>query len=221
MKQQKLYADTSIFLLRESIHTEGLSHQILSEITGEKYQPVLSPIVQVEAAACGEQAVQAMETALLNAALAPVAEPALRLREAYLQAGILEPEKSSAALHLATAVAAGCKLLVTWDFEDLLNVEHLHRFLSVNEAWGYPPIGMHCPLAFAQTAYTGAPTSFRAANSQAVREVTVALTLNEEAEYWKKQYEEMLELQKNLKKAAKDAEKAAAKAEKRKSSKGS
>jgi predicted nucleic acid-binding protein len=75
--------------------------------------------------------------------LSPEAE---RLRDAYLEAGILGPTSAEDAHHVALATVAKADLIVSWNFKHIVHVDRIRLFGAVNLAHGYEVIDIRSPL---------------------------------------------------------------------------
>jgi predicted nucleic acid-binding protein len=72
----------------------------------------------------------------------------VRLRDAYLAAGVVGPASVDDAHHVAIATVHNADMIASWNFKHLVNVTRMQRFNEVNEAEGYPAIAIHSPLEF-------------------------------------------------------------------------
>ena len=68
------------------------------------------------------------------------------LARAYIGAGILSRASESDALHVAAASVARADLILSWNFQHIVNYERIHKYSGINELNGYPPIEIHSPL---------------------------------------------------------------------------
>ena len=70
---------------------------------------------------------------------------AYTLREAYLEAGVLSPKWTADALHVAIATVGGCRAIVSWNFQHIVNFRRIPLYDGVNQMQGYGPIAIHSP----------------------------------------------------------------------------
>jgi len=75
----------------------------------------------------------------------PVDAAALSLRDAYLKAGIVTPQWSPDALHVALATVASCAMIVSWNFKHIVNFRRIPLYNAVNKANDYGEIGIFTP----------------------------------------------------------------------------
>jgi hypothetical protein len=85
---------------------------------------------------------------LINAEIADVTTDALQLRQAYIDAGILSPQWSDDALHVALATVTGCTMIVSWNFKHIVHYQKIPLYNTVNVSQGYNAIFIYSPLEF-------------------------------------------------------------------------
>jgi hypothetical protein len=68
------------------------------------------------------------------------------LRQAYLGAHVVSPRWAAEALHVASATAAGCQVIVSWNFRHIVNYRRIPLYNAVNGIQGYSPIRIYTPL---------------------------------------------------------------------------
>ena len=72
-------------------------------------------------------------------------EAAFVLQRAYLTAGIISPKWEEDALHVAIATVTGCDLIVSWNFQHLVNFRRIKAYGRVNVEHGYRAIDIYTP----------------------------------------------------------------------------
>jgi len=72
-------------------------------------------------------------------------QEAADLAEAYLRRGVLGPGSRADAFHVALATAARVDVLVSWNFQHIVNLERIRLFNSVNIEWGYGTVEIRSP----------------------------------------------------------------------------
>ncbi|HZB96383.1 MAG TPA: hypothetical protein VE268_10495 [Herpetosiphonaceae bacterium] len=82
---------------------------------------------------------------LPRAEIIDLSEAVLRLRQAYLAAGIVGPASAADALHVALATVAGCRVIVSWNFRHIVHFQKIPLYNAVNMLHGYAPIAIHAP----------------------------------------------------------------------------
>ena len=80
------------------------------------------------------------------AEIAEVTAEALKLQEAYTDAGILSEKHSTDALHVALATVSRVSLIVSWNFKHIVNFQKIPMYNAVNTLHGYREIAIYSPL---------------------------------------------------------------------------
>ena len=70
----------------------------------------------------------------------------LDLRNAYLAAGIVTPQCTADALHVAVATVHSCRILLSWNCRHIVHFQKIPKFNALNKLLGYPEIAIHTPL---------------------------------------------------------------------------
>jgi len=100
-----------------------------------------------EEIAQGPQAVRDLfQEMVRDAAIAPVTADALRLREAYQEAGILAPQWKEDALHVALATIAHCDMILSWNFKHIVHYRKIPLYNAVNTLEGFGSLRIYSPL---------------------------------------------------------------------------
>ena len=75
-----------------------------------------------------------------------VPREAVELRSAYIAAGVVSQKCQTDALHVATATASGCAMIVSWNFRHIVSYRRIPLYNAVNALNGYGQIAIHSPL---------------------------------------------------------------------------
>ena len=70
---------------------------------------------------------------------------ARRLRDKFLEAGVVGSASKNDAHHVALATVARADLIVSWNFKHIVHVEKIRGFNAVNRQQGYPQIDIPSP----------------------------------------------------------------------------
>lgn len=71
--------------------------------------------------------------------------PAVRLRDGYLQAGVVTPKWATDALHVALASAGHCRCIVSWNFKHIVHFDKIPLYHGVNLINGFDSISLNTP----------------------------------------------------------------------------
>ncbi len=73
-------------------------------------------------------------------------EEAENLAKSYLESGVVSSKHLADAQHIAIASVERVDIVVSWNFKQIVNLEHIHAFNSVNLKEGYPMLEIRSPM---------------------------------------------------------------------------
>ena len=111
---------------------------------------VTSALVQEEIKPAPKYVQEFFDRTLPVVEVVEVSEETLRLRDAYLEAGIVSSQWSEDALHVALATVSGCSLIVSWNFKHIVHFEKIPLYNAVNVLKGHSNVGIFSPLEVIQ-----------------------------------------------------------------------
>ena len=76
----------------------------------------------------------------------PFDESVLKLRDAYLENGILGPKWAEDAGHVAAATVGGADLIVSWNFKQIVHFGKIRLCNAVNALHGFAALDIRSPL---------------------------------------------------------------------------
>jgi predicted nucleic acid-binding protein len=146
MRRLRVYVDTSVIggCFDEEFAEE--SRALLEAAREGRFVLLLSDLLAAELDA-GPPELQDVLEGLAAESFESVAisEESVRLRDAYLTAGVVGPPHDKDAHHIALATVARADLVVSWNFKHIVHWEKMRGFNAVNLREGYPPIEIHSP----------------------------------------------------------------------------
>ena len=142
----RIYADTSVFGGVFDVEFEEPSKAFFDAIRTAKFVLVSSELVRQEIQAGPQRVHELFRDILPVAEIAEVTAEALKLQEAYTDAGILSEKHSTDALHVALATASRASLIVSWNFKHIVNFQKIPMYNAVNTLHGYREISIYSPL---------------------------------------------------------------------------
>ena len=142
----RVYADTSVFGGVFDDEFEESSRKLFDQVRGHRFALVVSSLVEDEIADAPPQVEDFYLRILPLAETLYLTPEALRLRNAYLQAGIVAPKRATDALHVALATVGNCDLIVSWNFRHIVHHDKISRYNAVNTLEGYLAISIHAPI---------------------------------------------------------------------------
>jgi predicted nucleic acid-binding protein len=146
MKQFRVYADTSVFGGCFDDEFSDESRLFFADVKAGKFVLVISAtaIREIERAPDYVQKVLA-ELPPENVEIIEFRDEIARLRDAYLEAQILEPESKADAEHIASASVADVDFVVSWNFKHIVHYEKINGYQAVNLMNGYREIRIYSP----------------------------------------------------------------------------
>jgi predicted nucleic acid-binding protein len=146
MRRLRVYVDTSVIggCFDEEFAEE--SRALIEAAREGRFVLLLSDLLAVELGA-GPPELQDVLEGLAAESFESVAisEESVRLRDAYLTAGVVGLPHDKDAHHIALATVARADLVVSWNFKHIVHWEKMRGFNAVNLREGYPPIEIHSP----------------------------------------------------------------------------
>jgi len=142
----RIYADTSVFGGVFDTEFEGPSQAFFNAIRQARFVLVTSELVRQEIQAGPKHVQELFSDILPIAEIAEITAEALKLQQAYTDAGILSEQHSTDALHVALATVSQASLIVSWNFKHIVNFQKIPMYNAVNTLKGYREIAIYSPL---------------------------------------------------------------------------
>ncbi|MBI4678442.1 MAG: type II toxin-antitoxin system VapC family toxin [Elusimicrobia bacterium] len=105
----------------------------------------ISEMVVGEIARAPEPRRQALLEALRGFPVLDATAESIRLARDYTQAGIIPPRYEADAIHLAVAAAHGLDMVISWNFEHMVNTRTRRQVNAINDLKGFPRIEIVTP----------------------------------------------------------------------------
>ncbi len=141
----RVYADTCVFGGVLDLEFARPSKRFFDEVRTGKIRLVVSSVVRDELEEAPTEVRRFFRTVSSDCEYILVTAPALRLQRAYLDAGVVGRGSELDALHVALASAAGCAVIVSWNFRHIVNFRRIPMYNEVNRAQGFAAIAIHSP----------------------------------------------------------------------------
>jgi predicted nucleic acid-binding protein len=141
----QVYADTSVFGGAFDAAFAAASQEFFNQVRNGRFRLVTSIVVREEIAMAPQPVRNLFTEMLARAESIDLSEAALRLRQAYLAAGIVGPASATDALHVALASVTGCNLIVSWNFRHIVHFQKIPLYNAVNTLHGYGHLAIHSP----------------------------------------------------------------------------
>jgi hypothetical protein len=145
VKAIEVYADTSVY---GGVHDEeyGLaSSRFFDQVRTGRFLLVVSDVVRREIEQAPPIVRATFDDLIAFMKLVAVDEQVLRLRDAYLKAGIVSPKWADDAAHVAAATVSEADLIVSWNFKHIVQFERIRLYNAVNALNGFRSIEIRSP----------------------------------------------------------------------------
>jgi predicted nucleic acid-binding protein len=141
----RVYADTSVYGGCFDRQFDSASARFFEQARLGRFRPVISAIVQAEIAVAPITVRKLFDEILDIGEVIEVTDEAIRLRQAYLDAGIVTSKSANDALHVALATASRCSLIVSWNFRHIVHFQKIPLYNAINVVNGYWALAINSP----------------------------------------------------------------------------
>jgi predicted nucleic acid-binding protein len=150
MKRLKIYLDTSVISHLDAPDVpdkEADTKRLWESIKAGEYEVCISPVVMAEIDNCAEPKRSFMreQLRLVRYTLLPQTDEVTDLAERYIAADILRARNLNDCQHVAYACVNACDLVLSWNFNHLVNVKTMNGVKAVNALAGYKEMPIYSP----------------------------------------------------------------------------
>ncbi len=149
-RQPRVYADTSVFGGVFDAEFSAPSRRFFEEVDAGKFVLVISPVVEEEIRSAPDVVQKLFAAYDQTARVEQITIETLELQASYLELGVVSRNSLADALHVAIATVAGCDLIVSWNFRDIVHFDKIRKYNAVNILRGHGQIAIHSPLEVVQ-----------------------------------------------------------------------
>ena len=146
MKPLRVYADTSVFGGCFDSEFAAESQRFFGLVRAGSVKLLLGEVVVRELAGAPLR-VRQLLTSLPDGAVerVPLTPDVIELRNAYLAAGILDPQWADDATHVAAATVARADAIVSWNFKHIVRIDKMRAYNQVNLQSGFGLLSIVSP----------------------------------------------------------------------------
>ena len=146
MKRFRVYADTSVFGGCFDDEFADESKRFFADIKAGRFTLVISATTLRELDQAPNEVQKVLdELPPKNVEIIESSDEITYLRDAYLEAGILNQESLSDAEHIASASVAEVDFVISWNFKHIVHFEKIAGYQAVNLMNGYKEIRIYSP----------------------------------------------------------------------------
>ena len=147
MQSLRVYADTSVFggVFDEEFAEE--SCRFFDLVRARRIVVLVSQVIVDELAEAPPQVRETLESLPPDSiAVVDLVPEIIALREAYLDAGIVNRRFMDDATHVAAATVARADAIVSWNFRHIVRLDKMRAYNQVNAQMGYGQLSNVSPL---------------------------------------------------------------------------
>ena len=146
MHRLRVYVDNSVISGTQDEEFAEDSLRFFELVAGGEYLALLSSITYDEMEGAPAGAVRILQDLPPGAVEElGIDEEVMALADGYVVAGVLTARWRYDALHVAAASVGGADLIVSWNFEHMVNYNRIRKFNAVNLLNGYRPLDIRSP----------------------------------------------------------------------------
>ncbi|MBU0600067.1 type II toxin-antitoxin system VapC family toxin [bacterium] len=148
MKKETLYLDTSVpsaYYDERNKERQRLTWKFWEKLA--KYEVYISEMTEIELKNTKEKERKEQLLSLIaEMEILPITEEVIELVQIYLRNKVIPKAKEEDAYHIAVATLNEIDIIVSWNFDHLVNIKTRRRVNGVNILQGYKPIEIISPL---------------------------------------------------------------------------
>ena len=150
MKKLKIYLDTTtISYLRQHDSPEKMADTLAlwSKIKDGKYDVYLSEVTTDEVGACKEPKRSILFDYLndIEYSHIEVSNSIDTIAQKFIELGILTPKSVDDCTHIASAIVAGCDVIVSWNFKHIVNHKTIKGVKAITALEGFGEVLIYTP----------------------------------------------------------------------------
>jgi predicted nucleic acid-binding protein len=146
MKLLRIYLDTSVFGGCFDPEFARESNQLMEEVRAGRFRVLVSDLVVTELGAAPERVRQVLlKLPSVGVGAVTVSTESERLRDAYIEAGVVGPASAEDAEHIAVATVADADMVVSWNFKHIVHYDKIAGYNAVNLLNGYKTLSIYPP----------------------------------------------------------------------------
>ncbi len=137
MKPLRVYTDTSVFGGCFDAEVAAESERFFDLVRGGRIRILVSEVVVRELAKAPSRVLELLRSLPADSVVqVPLTRDVIDLRNAYLAAGILEPQSTDDATHVVAATVARADAIVSWNFRHIVRKMRAHNQVNLQTGFG-------------------------------------------------------------------------------------
>ncbi|MGO9273382.1 MAG: hypothetical protein ACLQOO_24615 [Terriglobia bacterium] len=146
MKPLRVYADTSVFGGCFDAEFAAESERFFRLVRAGQVKILVSEVVVRELAKAPLRVRELLSSLPAGSVVrVGLTRDVIELRDAYLAAGILDPQSTDDATHVAAATVARADAIVSWNFKHIVRIDKMRAYNRVNLQTGFGLLSIVSP----------------------------------------------------------------------------
>jgi len=150
MKKPKIYLDTSVFGGFFDKEFEEHTKPLFERIVNGEFVLIISDAVQEELKTAPQHVKDlAIRMKSYNSQFIEITDEAYDLAKEYITENVVGKTSFTDCVHIALAIIYNADYLISWNFKDIVNVQRIRGYNTINLKNGYPLLEIRSPREFA------------------------------------------------------------------------
>jgi predicted nucleic acid-binding protein len=146
VKPLRVYADTSVFGGCFDAEFAAESERFFDLVRAGRVRILVSEVVVRELAKAPVRVRELLSSLPADSVVrVGLTRDVIDLRDAYLAAGILDPQSTDDATHVAAATVARADAIVSWNFKHIVRIDKMRAYNRVNLQTGFGLLSIVSP----------------------------------------------------------------------------
>lgn len=133
------------------------TREVWDYLKNGKYDVYISDVVLDEIGHCSESKQKILLSYLkqINYTVLRIDENTVELAEKFIDFGVLKRKSYDDCRHIASAILAGCDVIVSWNFKHIVNIKTMRGIKVITTLEGYKDILIYPPSALLEEDHDG------------------------------------------------------------------
>jgi len=150
MKKPKIYLDTSVFGGFFDKEFEEHTKPLFERIVNGEFVLIISDAVQEELKTAPQHVKDlAIRMKSYNSQFIEITDETYDLAKEYITENVVGKTSFTDCVHIALATIYNADYLISWNFKDIVNVQRIRGYNTINLKNGYPLLEIRSPREFA------------------------------------------------------------------------
>lgn len=145
MRIQRIYIDTSVLGGYFDKEFDVATQKLFDEVKKGEYKVVISNVTEGELLNAPERVRTLLNDLNIDYEVLKLTDDAVNLALEYIKENVVGQTSYDDCLHIAIATISRLDLLVSWNFNHIVNIKRIRGYNGINIKNGYPSIEIRSP----------------------------------------------------------------------------